>query len=186
MVLQNILFSKEDCDTILSLSKEFKKSSVSYASTSDSPHKFTYSYNKKYRDSLTSNVDCLEIGKIILPKISLLDDTIISTPTINMNIVKYGEGHYFKRHQDRSSDNYFERKKTLIIQLSEEDTYKGGSLRVWEKEENPYITASKKIGNTIIFDSGYYHEVTTLEVGERFVLVCWLEDNNFKKAVSFI
>jgi len=93
MVLQNILFSKEECDTILSLSKKFKKSSVSYASTSDSPHKFTHSYNKKYRDSLTSNVDCLEIGKIILPKISSLDDTIITTPTIKKNIVKYNNGN---------------------------------------------------------------------------------------------
>jgi Rps23 Pro-64 3,4-dihydroxylase Tpa1-like proline 4-hydroxylase len=180
MVLQNVLFSKEECDTILSLSKEFKKSSVTIPSTSNSPHKFTRSYSKEYRDSLTSNVDCLEIGKIILPKISLLDDTIISTPAINMNTVKYKQGHYFKKHQDRSSDGYFERKKTLIIQLSEEDAYKGGSLRVWEKEGTPYITALKEIGNTIIFDSGYYHEVTTLEVGERHVLVCWLEDNNLK------
>ena len=47
--------------------------------------------------------------------------------------------------------------------------------------KNPYITASKKIGNTIIFDSGLYHEVTTLEVGTRYVLVCWLEPNNLKK-----
>ena len=186
MVLQKILFSKEECDKILSFSKSFIKSTVTTASTSNSPHKFTISYNKEHRDSLTSRVNSREIGKIILPKISLLDDTITSTPTTSMNMVKYEEGHYFKKHQDRSNNNHFERKKTLVIQLSEEDTYKGGSLRIWETQKNPYITASKKIGNTIIFDSGHYHEVTTLEVGTRYVLVCWLEANNLKKQFSFV
>jgi len=184
MVLQNILFSKEECDTILSFSKTFKKSNVTTKSTSNSRHKFTSSYNKEHRDSLTAGVDYLEIGKIILPKISLLDDTIISSPT-SMTMVKYEEGHYFKKHQDRSNQNFFERKKTIVIQLSEEDTYKGGSLRIWETHKNPYITASKKIGNTIIFDSGHYHAVTPLDVGTRYALVCWLEPNNLKKYVSF-
>ena len=59
MVLQKILFSKEECNKILSFSKSFKQSTVTTTSTSNSPHKFTISYNKEHRDSLTSNVDCL-------------------------------------------------------------------------------------------------------------------------------
>lgn len=73
------------------------------------------------------------------------------------------------------------RKLTLIIQLSEKDSYEGGVLII---DNNPI---SKQIGNLVLFDSGVIHEVTKLSSGERFVLVSWIEiDDMILKSQSLI
>ena len=169
MFIQKVLFTKKECLEILSKKGEFKNSKIKLEN--EIPKS-----NIKYRNSKTSNINSNKVKDIILDKLSLIDNTIKSLPD-NIDITRYDEGDFFIKHQDSSSD-YPNRLKTLVIQLSNEN-YTGGILKVWENNNVPHIS-STEIGNVIIFNFDYYHEVTKLVKGTRYVLVCWLTNDNFK------
>ena len=71
--------------------------------------------------------------------------------------------------------------KKIIVDFDDAvfENYTGGILKVWENNNVPHISWTE-IGNVIIFNSDYYHEVTKLVKGTRYVLVCWLTNDNFK------
>ena len=173
MFTQKVLFTKEECNKILSQIEKFEKAQVI---NNDGIGR----YDKDFRKTKISYLNSDKVKDVILSKLSSLDNTIISLPK-KINILKYNVGDFFKKHQDRSKDGFhLERKKTLIIQLSDE-SYKGGILKVFQNTSIPYTSCSTEIGNTIIFDSGYYHEVTPMLEGERHALVGWFEESNLKQ-----
>ena len=176
MFRQEVLFTKEECIEILNQIEEVKSAQI--ISTDG-----TSRYDKSFRKSKVSHSNSDKVKDIILPKISYLYSPIISLPK-SLNIVKYTKGDYFKKHQDRLNKNSYsksERIKTIVIQLSEE-TYDGGILKVWQNDDVPHII-STELGNITIFDSIYYHEVTTILKGERYALVCWLHQDNLKNII---
>lgn len=102
----------------------------------------------------------------------LLSEGIKSIPTIEF--IKYKKGSKFMLHRDRdvSIGNFPYRVKTLIIQLSDSDNYKGGQLIVEGK------AMPRARGSLIIFDSSCLHEVKELTDGERFSLCLFLKKEN--------
>ena len=73
----------------------------------------------------------------------------------------------------------------MVIQLSDETQYTGGELKVWKKD-GTIITASKHIGNTILFNSDLLHEATSITSGTRYIWITWLRFNHFKKPKQLI
>ena len=57
----------------------------------------------------------------------------------------------------------------MIVQLSDQNSYVGGDLLVDD------LPIDRSIGNVAMFDSSTYHELTSIEEGERFSLILWLD-----------
>jgi predicted 2-oxoglutarate/Fe(II)-dependent dioxygenase YbiX len=170
--IEDILFTNEECKSILSLTKDWKDSHTSI------PNYNLYSSKKdNVRKSLECKPNRNEVSDIVLDKLSKYD--IISIPD-NPKILKYEKGCFFVRHRDRGGDWRSVRKKTLIIQLSEESYYEGGELVIND------VKCSKSIGNTIIMDSGDIHEVKEITEGTRYALIMWLENKHLKQNSKLI
>jgi len=86
-------------------------------------------------------------------------------------VIRYREGDKFDKHKD-TGEQYQERFKTLVIQLSTPEEYTGGQLRVYYNDTS--IEANKSKYNCIMFPSNLMHEARAIESGERICLIMWL------------
>lgn len=175
MFREEVLFTDLECKHLLSLVKKWHDSEII--------GKNNVIQNKDIRNSKECRISNKEIENLIIPKIKQFD---INSLSIECNIVKYEVGSFFSKHRDttlyqnqnNNINNIVEhRKQTLIIQLSDELDYKGGELIIKNK------AASKKIGNTILFDSRLIHEVTELTEGTRYSFVGWITEDNKTKQI---
>ena len=94
----------------------------------------------------------------------------------------YGTNGYFARHRDDYAleDHWVKRYKTLVIQLSDPLTYKGGDLLVDD------VPIDRTIGNVAFFNAATYHELTEITVGERYSLILWLDRDDVTVSRSTI
>lgn len=84
------------------------------------------------------------------------------------------EGKYDLHHDiDWSSDKPYDRKLSIVIQLTEPSEYEGGDL-LFSEVENPTTKDLRKRGTIIVFPSYLLHEVTPLTEGTRHSLVSWV------------
>jgi len=157
---QEILFNKEDVEYILSKVTSFELATITYG---DDKSFIKPSYRQSY---ISESIDD-ELKNFLVTKLSKFGVKSISTGTVN----HYGEGCYFKPHVDRTP-TYSNRHKTVVVQLSSPEDYSGGEMIVKEK------LFHKDLGNTIIFDSGFMHEVKKVIDGDRYSLVLWLENHD--------
>tara|TARA_R110000803_G_scaffold30842_1_gene69212 strand:+ start:274 stop:888 length:615 start_codon:yes stop_codon:yes gene_type:complete len=90
------------------------------------------------------------------------------------------KGHY-DWHQDLLGE-FFYRKLSLVIQLSDPKEYEGGELKItgYSPENNPIYTIPKQKGSVVIFPSYLYHRVTPVTKGIRKSLVWWVGGTPFK------
>lgn len=164
-LIQKVLFSREEVKEILDSCGEFKKVSTNN----------NQSYQNLYRRPSSSLIYIAKenqlIRDILLSKLNFFN---IKSISYAINVLYYPTGTVFNRH----SDGLY-RYKTLVVQLSESTDYEGGELIV----ENS--TASKDIGNVIIFDSSKLHEVKKVTSGERYSMSIWIspEDISTKKTI---
>ena len=93
-------------------------------------------------------------------------------------VLSYVKDGYFDEHTD-TYEKYPHRYKTVIIQLSDKDAYKGGTMTFGDQILN------KEIGNTAIFIGTTVHSMKKIEEGIRYAFVIWLERSDFglKKAL---
>ena len=164
---QEVLFSNDECNSLLDITKNLKeKRSTVYdgkknIKESRTSTQFDFYLNDFYKEMLLNKLKNLNIKN--------LPDKI--------RILKYSEGQQFTKHRDKNSKDFFNRYKTLIVQLSDKKEYKGGELVIYENE-NTSIEANKEKGNVIIFNSELLHEAKEIIKGNRYVLVSWLSKND--------
>lgn len=96
-------------------------------------------------------------------------------------IARYGaerEGH-FGWHSDIGEGRLAARRKlTLVAQLSEAESYEGGSLEVWY--DSFPRNAPLKQGTAVLFPSFALHRVTPVTSGERHSLTVWAHGAPFR------
>ena len=84
------------------------------------------------------------------------------------------EEQYYAWHHDIdwTQDSGYDRKLSIIIQLSSPEDYEGGDV-----EFNMFTTpeAFKKRGSVLVFPSYLTHQVTPVTRGTRYSLVAWVE-----------
>ena len=160
-MVQKIIFSKEEVSQILNTAGDFYQAAVYNGNQVEINNRIRNSTKYDYKDTSV-------FKDIILPKVKDLGIVDIANEAM---ILRYDEGHFFKRHADRLTQ-HGKRRKNLIIQLSEEDEYEGGHLVVDE------TVVSKKLGNTVVFDCGVMHEVKLLESGTRFCFLAHLQKSD--------
>jgi PKHD-type hydroxylase len=185
--LENFL-NKDQCNQIIKIGKKNKldKGKIGFGLNSDNEIKGLK--NKKIRDSYISWIYPNEETDWLYRN---LTDSIISLNNSYFNFQLFGiteglqftyykspSGHYGK-HVDKAL-NGVNRKLSVVIQLSDPSTYKGGELKLYESDDVDAYTFSKKQGTLCLFPSYTLHEVTNVTQGERYSLVAWVTGPDFK------
>tara|TARA_E500000318_G_C3498769_1_gene187510 strand:- start:229 stop:795 length:567 start_codon:yes stop_codon:yes gene_type:complete len=90
-----------------------------------------------------------------------------------INLLKYKEGHFYKRHTDQcTSEN---RAISVIMNLNED--YEGGEVVFYEPtSKKPSTGCALKTGDILFFPSNYLypHSVQPIKKGTRYSVVVWL------------
>ena len=87
---------------------------------------------------------------------------------------EYSEGSYYKWHHDVNweSSSLYDRKISLVFQLSDPEDYEGGEFQ-FKYIETPQNFKTR--GSVLAFISYNEHQVTEVTKGMRRSLVCWVE-----------
>ena len=90
-------------------------------------------------------------------------------------------GHY-NWHRDNNwlKQTYFDRKLSIVIQLSDPSEYEGGALQFRIDGETLEEENFKPKGSIIVFPSFIKHRVTEVTKGTRRSLVSWIEGPKFR------
>jgi PKHD-type hydroxylase len=114
-----------------------------------------------------------------------LEDEGMDEGVTTLNFAQFTEykaeyGGHFSLHRDTevfyhaTDTTNMKRKVTLVIQLSDPDTYKGGDLEfVYDKAKSLY--GQRDHGCAILFPSKALHKANRVIEGERYSLVAWFE-----------
>lgn len=84
----------------------------------------------------------------------------------------------YKDHHDvfwLNGDDFYHRKLSCTIQLSDANSYTGGNLELVEAKFKPPIEDVRAQGTITYFPSFIRHQVTPVLTGKRYSLVAWFE-----------
>jgi len=98
-----------------------------------------------------------------------------------MQVAWYGAepGGFFDWHVDHGNGQVAARRKlTVVVQLSDGDTYKGGELQT--NADGHIRTAGRSIGSALMFPSFVLHRVSPMVEGERYSLTLWAHGPPFR------
>ena len=113
-----------------------------------------------------------DISSKLSSLINLFDDKPENYIPIELNFLEYEIGSKFIKHNDDSYNPYArQRRYTTVTMLEKSDDLIGGDLIVDDKD-----VVNLQVGETIIFKSNTFHEVTEVLKGNRKVLVCWIHN----------
>jgi hypothetical protein len=166
LIKQKILFTKEECELIINLSKinnqNWKSKDRKYDShTIEHMVETDWLFKKlKIFFETETNIDVLKIKKQI-------------------HFHKFENGDWFSRHNDIRDGRLY------AIGVLLNNTFEGGDFKLYNSEEQ---TLNKVIGNAYIFDVRIDHEITPILNGERYSLLWFLQKDhiNFKTDKSLI
>jgi predicted 2-oxoglutarate/Fe(II)-dependent dioxygenase YbiX len=160
-----VIFSKEECEYIKAFYQLYTEiDAMDTRTLNDVKIKFRNSSSAKF-----TSINNVELNNFLLEKLSVLK--VKNIPGIK--IIKYVKGDSLAKHQDFSKYGVDTIYKTLLIQLSESNHYIGGNLIV------EGIPQSRIIGSVTTISPTVEHEVSTIEDGERYSLVLFLQELDF-------
>lgn len=91
-----------------------------------------------------------------------------------------GGGKYDWHHDiNWESDAAFDRKISVVVQLSDPDDYEGCDFQ-FDEVENPHSEILRAKGTVLCFPSYLRHRVTEITKGTRYSLVAWFEGPRWK------
>lgn len=158
LLKQHILFTKQECDSIISkminepTHWQYKDRSYdSYLLSYNDATKWIFERLKKYFESETG----IEIYKI----------------RKEIHFHKFIKGDWFAKHNDINDSRLY------AIGTMLNDDFEGGDFIMYNDEK---IILDKKVGNTYIFDVKIEHEITPIIDGERYSLLWFLQNKNIK------
>lgn len=132
--------------------------------------------------------DTSQITDLLLSLIPSLNQKFATqvTDLSVIDILKYKEGHFFKKHIDNIiTKKNQQRTLTALIYLNsstkygqndEENAFEGGELIIYglhEKFPAKGFTVYPKTARLVIFPSSLVHEVTPIIKGNRYCIVAW-------------
>jgi hypothetical protein len=158
IVKQQVLFSKEECELIITL----QKTNQQYWESKDrSYNSLVLQYNENTEWIFNRLKNFFELETEI--KIFKLK------PYIHFH--KYISGDWFGRHNDIRGD------RISAVGVLLNDNFKGGDFKLYNPTE---VILNKVVGNTYIFDVTIDHEITPILNDERYSLLWFLERDNIK------
>jgi hypothetical protein len=161
VLVQSILFTKEECDKIINLKIDYPLDGDNgrYDQFENFKYKF-YTYNR------------LQDTKWILDRVHVFFEKEKNLKVHpwgkNINIHHYTVGDQFAKHIDTGKPI-----KEWNIGIILNDEYVGGDYNIFD-ENNNIITIEKKTGNVCIYQSQTPHEVTPIIKGERWAAAIFI------------
>jgi len=170
------LLSNDDCDYVLSFwNEETSLESTKYLSKKiDDQNTINFRTRAKGR---YTDINNSTLNNFLLEKLKPIG--IINLPEY-VKIAKYSEGDYFEPHHDFNFYGSGHIYKTLVIQLSDPNSYKGGDFYVSSYPKSRFR------GDYSLFLSSEIHEVKVVEEGTRFSLTIFLEESDFIQTKSLM
>lgn len=174
---QRNVFSPEECETIWNLWNEdecFVEDNV----TVDSPW-FKYFREERSRKHmfLDDNVDWLDAKMTkLINRINAENFFLdISFGLMSKQLMYYRPGDWFQPHDDTNhwDNNYFDRKITAIVQLSDHNDYEGGETILGEPDELAQPKHQREQGSLLVFPTFLIHGVNKIISGYRKGFICW-------------
>tara|TARA_B100002019_G_scaffold274420_1_gene271362 strand:- start:12144 stop:12767 length:624 start_codon:yes stop_codon:yes gene_type:complete len=106
----------------------------------------------------------------------------ISFGLMSKQLIRYTEADFFSEHDDTNhwDNHYYDRKLTVIIQLSQANSYAGGHTLVEQHLNIKQPDHQKEIGSILIFPTFAIHEVEPITEGERKAFICWYGGPKFR------
>ncbi len=89
-----------------------------------------------------------------------------------------GGGSHYGWHQDIGGGKTRFRKLSIVVQLSDPATYRGGNLEL--SMEGKAVAVDRRRGTGLVFAAWQLHRVTPLEEGLRHSLVAWITGEPFR------
>jgi hypothetical protein len=158
IIKQKILFSKEECEFMISFNDTHITNWVMDDRNYDS-NPIDYNENTKWlfeklKDffEVETNLKIIKIKKQI-------------------HLHKFTKGDWFAKHNDVRD------KRLYAVGVLLNDDFSGGDFNLSNPNE---ITLDKVIGNTYLFDVRIDHEITPVLEGERYSLLWFLENEHIK------
>jgi PKHD-type hydroxylase len=170
------VFSKEECEKIIKISKEsklFKGTTLRKSNIRNSNITWLYpGDNMEWVFDKATNV-ILNLNE----KFFKFDLTGIMEG-FQFTEYKSPSGKHGK-HVDRITGMQI-RKLSIVIQLTNPNEYEGGELKLYDGIDEEAVIMNKEQGTLIAFPSYVMHQVTPLTKGKRNSLVTWVTGNPFK------
>ena len=176
--MPELMFTKEECEKIISLTDEFYPGSASIGTDGNG------TLNREIRSAQIYLLDNDDENKWIFDKVAQIVaicnaghfDYDIMGITHSLQLIHYTtndpvNGHY-NWHIDSGPGEAATRKISFTAQLSPPDDYTGCELHV--NDHAGTRLATKEQGSVHLFPSYMPHQVTSIESGERWALVIWV------------
>lgn len=184
MIYQEKIFTKEECDKILSYKEiytdlPFRKTEPVIDLDNRRIDQFIKLENGKKTGKFFNVWDIPNdsnthwfFEKIIkwFSNISQIEVKDANYYPIGCGLHKYSKGDLFQKHIDLSKEHY-DRRWNLGIQLNDE--YTGGEYICYDSNDNEIIL-SKEAGTALAYDSKTFHEIKEIKSGERYSIVLTL------------
>lgn len=162
IINQKILFTKEECESIISYNNTYI-TNWNMGDRKYNSQPINYSLETKWLfDKLKDFVEM---------------ETNIRIRTIKKTIHfhKFTKGDWFGKHNDVRDNRLY------AVGVLLNDDFSGGDFKLYNPNE---IILNKVIGNTYLFDVRIDHEITPILDGERYSLLWFLENEHIKIEIN--
>lgn len=181
LIHQEVLFTKEECEYLLSEHIKWNEARLKSPRTGE--------WNVSSRKTCNESVPIPWSKKatdILLPKLNVLFG-ITSLPKEGSWAMQYNKGSYFRKHHD-SGTGYYDRVLSLVVQLTDGKEYEGGELVLYPNKETleEFVISNKTQGNVIAFKPEIWHEVKPLIKGTRYSLILFFRPENYETKNTLI
>jgi hypothetical protein len=155
---QKILFSKEECESIISYN-ETNITNWRMVDRKYDSQPINYSLETEWLFAKLKHFFESETGLQIIKNKE------------EIHFHKFVKGDWFAKHNDIRDNRLY------AVGVLLNDNFEGGDFKLYNPNE---IILNKVIGNTYIFDVNIEHEITPILEGERFSLLWFLQNDNVK------
>jgi len=172
MFIQKVIFTKEECDKIIELTKEVSKTDGYLKYKADNINVSFDEY--KLKQSETTNW-IIERLKEFIENIAKIKTKSLKK---DAHILCYGIDGEFSKHIDWNPTSSDVRVYTIGVLLNID--FENGDLLVYETEKPSYL--KKECGNCYIFNSTIEHQVNKITKGKRYSLIIHLLNSEINKS----
>jgi PKHD-type hydroxylase len=92
-----------------------------------------------------------------------------------LQLTKYPPGGHYTWHEDNMEPDFTTRKLSVVLQLSDPNSFTGGELVIFPNTRPP-----RTRGSIYLFPSFVTHKVNAVEQGTRYSLVGWVTGHPFR------
>ena len=175
---QNSL-TQEEIDRIIKENELSTHRATTFSGESDSIRKSDINWIEKEKNGIDNTWLFQRIANMTIEANTRLFNFNLFGMFEGIQYTKYdgSEDGFYCKHVDHGK-NFYKRKISVVIQLSDPDSYEGGDL-LTHTANSPNVMP-RGLGTTILFPSWMLHEVTPVTKGIRRSLVCWVSGPPFQ------